>query len=316
MNRILSEKNEEKESIHIPVLFAESIDALNINPKGIYVDGTLGGAGHAEAIVGKLEKSGTFIGIDVDIDAIKRAQTRLESYPCQKYFIHDNFRNLDSILSKIKIESVSGILLDLGWSSFQIDDASRGLSFTNDGPLDMNLSKGLDAERVTAYEIINSWEESTLADIFYGYGDEVKARVIARHIVSVRKAQPIATTHQLAQVVIEALFPKKVASNKDAYFKIHPATKVFQALRIAVNDELQTVTDAIHVGISKLKNGGRFAIITFHSGEDRIVKHLFKSYVDEGKIKLITKKPLSPTDEEVRANPRARSSKLRIIEKL
>ena len=316
MNRILSEKNEEKESIHIPVLFAESIDALNINPKGIYVDGTLGGAGHAEAIVGKLEKSGTFIGIDVDIDAIKRAQTRLESYPCQKYFIHDNFRNLDSILSKIKIESVSGILLDLGWSSFQIDDASRGLSFINDGPLDMNLSKGLDAERVTAYEIINSWEESTLADIFYGYGDEVKARVIARHIVSVRKAQPIATTHQLAQVVIEALFPKKVASNKDAYFKIHPATKVFQALRIAVNDELQTVTDAIHVGISKLKNGGRFAIITFHSGEDRIVKHLFKSYVDEGKIKLITKKPLSPTDEEVRANPRARSSKLRIIEKL
>ncbi len=312
----MTEKTSEKESGHIPVLFAESIEALDIDPKGIYVDGTLGGAGHAEAIVEKLSKAGTLIGIDVDIDAIKRAQVRLEKYQCQKYFIHNNFRNLDSILSKVNIESVSGILLDLGWSSFQIDDATRGLSFINDGPLDMNLSKGLDAERVTAYEIINSWEESTLADIFYGYGDEVKARVIARHIVSVRKAQPIATTHQLAQVVIEAMFPKKVAANKDAYFKIHPATKVFQALRIAVNDELQTVTDAIHVGITKLRKGGRFAIITFHSGEDRIVKHLFKSYVDEGLIKLITKKPIGPTDEEVRANPRARSSKLRIIEKL
>jgi 16S rRNA (cytosine1402-N4)-methyltransferase len=316
MNKRFPEKKSEKESGHTPVLFTESIDALNINPKGIYVDGTLGGAGHAEAIVEKLGKQGTFIGIDVDIDAIKRAQTRLESYPCHKYFMHDNFRNLDSILSKVDIKSVSGILLDLGWSSFQINDASRGLSFVNDGPLDMNLSKGLDTERVTAHEIINSWEESTLADIFYGYGDEVKARVIARHIVSVRKAQPITTTHQLAQVVIEALFPKKVATNKDAYFKIHPATKVFQALRIAVNDELQTVTDTIHVGIEKLATGGRFAIITFHSGEDRIVKHLFKSYVDQGIIQLVTKKPISPTDEEVRANPRARSSKLRIIEKI
>lgn len=316
MSRTLAEKTSEKESGHIPVLFTESIEALDIDPKGIYVDGTLGGAGHAEAIVEKLGKQGVFIGIDVDIDAIKRAQTRLESYPCHKYFMHDNFRNLDSILSKVDIESVSGILLDLGWSSFQIDDSTRGLSFINDGPLDMNLSKGLDTERVTAYEIVNSWEESTLADIFYGYGDEVKARVIARHIVAVRKAQPITTTHQLAQVVIEALFPKKVAANKDAYFKIHPATKVFQALRIAVNDELQTVTDTIHVGIEKLATGGRFAIITFHSGEDRIVKHLFKSYVDQGTIRLVTKKPISPTDEEVRANPRARSSKLRIIEKL
>jgi 16S rRNA (cytosine1402-N4)-methyltransferase len=304
-----------KESIHIPVLFSESIEALAIDPDGIYVDGTLGGAGHAEAIVQQLSKKGTFIGIDVDSDAITRAQTRLKSYQCKKHLVHDNFRNLDLILTKLGIESVSGILLDLGWSSFQIDDASRGLSFLHDGPLDMNLSKGMEGERITAYEIINFWEESTLADIFYAYGDESKARVIARYIVQVRKTEPITTTGKLASVVIQALFPKKVASKKDLYFKIHPATKVFQALRIAVNDELQVVTDTVPKAVKCLAPNGRLAIITFHSGEDRIVKHLFKSYADENMVSLVVKKPLAPTDEEIKHNPRSRSAKLRIIQK-
>ncbi len=298
---------------HVPVLLGESVEALAIDPSGIYVDGTLGGAGHAEEIVKQLSSKGTFIGCDVDHDAIMRATKRLSSYSCKKYFIHDNFRNLDQILDKLKIDKVSGILLDLGWSSFQINDASRGLSFMNDGPLDMNLSKGMSGERLTAYEIINNWAEETLADIFYGYGDETKARVIARHIVKVRKEKVIATTHELAQVVIECLFPN---AKKNPYFKIHPATKVFQALRIAVNDELQVVTDAINGGIESLAPKGRFAIITFHSGEDRIVKHLFKAFVEQEKIKLITKKPLVPSDSEIRDNPRSRSSKLRIIEKL
>ena len=298
---------------HVPVLLTESVEALAIDPDGIYVDGTLGGAGHAEEIVKQLSSKGTFIGCDVDHDAIMRATERLSPYPSKKYFIHENFRNLDQILDKLKINEVSGILLDLGWSSFQINDASRGLSFMNDGPLDMNLSKGMSSERLTAYEIINNWAEETLADIFYGYGDETKARVIARHIVKVRKEKPITTTHQLAQTVIECLFPN---AKKNPYFKIHPATKVFQALRIAVNDELQVVTDAINVGIESLAPQGRFAIITFHSGEDRIVKHLFKSFAEQGTVKLITKKPIVPSDTEIRENPRSRSSKLRIIEKL
>ena len=298
---------------HVPVLLKESVEALAIDPDGIYVDGTLGGAGHAEEIVKQLSSKGIFIGCDVDHDAIMRATERLSSYPAKKYFIHENFRNLNQILEKLKIEKVSGILLDLGWSSFQINDASRGLSFMNDGPLDMNLSKGMSGERLTAYEIINNWAEETLADIFYGYGDETKARVIARHIVKVRKEKPITTTHQLAQIVIECLFPN---AKKNPYFKIHPATKVFQALRIAVNDELQVLTDVINVGIESLALQGRFAIITFHSGEDRIVKHLFKSFTEQGTVKLITKKPIVPSDTEIRENPRSRSSKLRIIEKL
>ncbi len=298
---------------HVPVLLHECVEALAIDPDGVYVDGTLGGAGHAEEITKRLSPRGVMIGCDVDHDAIMRAKDRLSTYSCKKYFVHDNFRNLDRILDQLGIETVSGILLDLGWSSFQINDASRGLSFTHDGPLDMNLSKGLSGDRLTAYEIINFWEEETLADIFYGYGDEKKSRVIARCIVSERKKKPIATTHELAQIVIQALFPN---AKKDPYFKIHPATKVFQALRIAVNDELQVVTDAINKGVAVLAPKGRFAIITFHSGEDRIVKHLFKSFVDQGLVTLVNKKPIAPSETEVQNNPRSRSSKLRIIEKL
>lgn len=298
---------------HIPVLLSESVAALDIDSKGIYVDGTLGGAGHAEEIIKQLSPKGIFIGCDVDHDAIVRATKQLSPYVCKKYFIHDNFRNLDKVLEKLKIEQVSGILLDLGWSSFQINDSTRGLSFMNDGPLDMNLSKGMPGERLTAYEIINNWSEETLADIFYGYGDETKARVIARYIVKLRKEKPITSTHQLAQAVITCLFPN---AKKNPYFKIHPATKIFQALRIAVNDELQVVTDAINKGIHVLAPKGRFAIITFHSGEDRIVKHLFKSFAEQGIIKIVTKKPIVPSESEIRENPRSRSSKLRIIEKL
>ena len=308
---------QQKETIeHIPVLLDECIKSLNINSSGIYIDGTLGGAGHAEEIAKQLSKQGTLIGCDVDHDAIIRAQSRLKDYPCNKKLIHNNFRNLDAILNQVDIKQVDGILLDLGWSSFQIADPERGLSFQNDGPLDMNLSKGMNDERITAYEIVNFWEEGTLADIFFAYGDEPKARVIARYIVQERQKNKITTTKELARIVIEALFPKKVASKKELYFKIHPATKVFQALRIAVNDELEVVTETIHAGIKHLAQGGRFSIITFHSGEDRIVKHLFKTYADQGIIKLITKKPIVPTDKELQINPRARSSKLRVVEKL
>lgn len=296
---------------HVPVLLQECIDGLQIDANGIYIDGTLGGAGHSEEIAKHLSKQGMLIGCDIDHDAIMRAQVRLKSYPCKKHFVHDNFRNLTHILDQLGISGISGILLDLGWSSFQIADPDRGLSFLHDGPLDMNLSKGMAGDRLTAYEIVNTWSEETLADIFYGYGDEVKARVIARHIVSIRRTHPIQTTHDLANAVIDAMYTKK----RPTHFKIHPATRVFQALRIAVNDELQAVTDGIHAGISSLSPGGRFVIITFHSGEDRIVKHLFKSAVGQGIATLVVKKPIIPQLSEIRDNPRSRSAKLRIIEK-
>jgi len=307
---------EQETLIHVPVLFQESIHALAITPDGIYVDGTLGGAGHASAIADQLSARGTFIGCDVDHDALSRAQERLASYPCTRFLIHDNFRNLGHILDRLEIPEVHGILLDLGWSSFQMSDRERGLSFMQDGPLDMNLSKGIPGEHITAYDIINFWEETTLADIFFGYGDEPKARKIARQIIEERQVRPIATTFELRDLVVRALFPKHVAEKKSPYFKIHPATKVFQALRIAVNDELQTLTDAIHVGIGRLARNGRFAIITFHSGEDRIVKNLFKLYVEQGLAELVVKKPIVPSDAELADNPRARSAKLRIIKKI
>ncbi len=306
-------KESTTEIMHVPVLFRESVDGLAIQSTGVYLDGTLGGAGHAQEIAKQLSASGTFIGCDVDSEAINRAQIRLKSYPCEKHFIHDNFRNLESILEKLGIDSVSGILLDLGWSSFQIADPDRGLSFLHDGPLDMNLSKGLSGDRLTAYEIINSWEESAIADVFFHYGDERKSRVIAKHIVETRKKHPIRTTGELAQMIINILHPH---AKENPYFKIHPATKVFQALRIAVNDELQVITDAVHAGIRKLAHGGRFAIITFHSGEDRIVKHLFREYADQGKVTLVTKKPVVPSESEIAENPRSRSSKLRIVQKI
>ncbi len=304
-----------KQSLHIPVLYSESLEALAIRPDGVYIDGTLGGAGHAFGIAEQLSSNGTFIGCDVDYDAIVRAQEKLAPLSCKKYFVHNNFRNIIDILHSLSIDQVDGILLDLGWSSFQIEDHDRGLSFMHDGPLDMNLAKGLSGERLTAYEIINFWEEETLADIFYGYGDEPKARVIARHLVQVRKDSLIMTTHQLAREVINALFPKKIASGKSLKFKIHPATKVFQALRIAVNDEFGAITDALHAGIQCLAPQGRFAVITFHSGEDRIVKHIFKSYADTQTIQLVHKKPLTPSQGEIISNIRSRSAKLRIIEK-
>jgi 16S rRNA (cytosine1402-N4)-methyltransferase len=298
--------------IHIPVLLREAVEALAVANAGTYVDGTLGGAGHAEEIVGQLSNRGTFIGCDVDSDAIMRAQERLKKFKCTKHFVHDNFRNLSGILAKLGIQNVNGILLDLGWSSFQIADANRGLSFLQDGPLDMNLSKGMPGERLTAYDIVNFWEEKTLADIFYGYGDETKARVIAKYLVAERKNQPIATTHQLATAVVKAIYKGKTPK----YFKIHPATKVFQALRIAVNDELQTIVEGIHSAINHLQPGGRLAVITFHSGEDRIVKQIFKEYQQQGIVALLSKKPVGPTDDEIMSNPRSRSAKLRVIEKI
>jgi len=295
--------------MHIPVLLHESIEALALKQNGIYVDGTLGGAGHSFEIAQHLGPDGTLIGFDLDSHALARAQEKLASTVCKKIFVRENFRTIDTVLSKNDIHSVDGILLDLGFSSFQIEDPERGLSFQHDGPLHMTLKDAPTSEDITAWDIINTWSESMIADLIYAYGDESASRKIARAIIDHRTRQPINTTFELKQV-IESVLPRK------PWMRTHPATKTFQALRIAVNDEYGAIKEVLEKGFALLKPGGRFAIITFHSGEDRIVKNYFRDQSHSEQVLLITKKPIKPSDEEIRNNPRARSAQLRIIEKI
>lgn len=294
--------------MHIPVLFQESIDALAIKSDGVYVDGTLGGAGHAHEIAKHLGPDGTLIGFDLDSDAITRAQEKLAGMKCNVILVRENFRNIDRVLTEHHIDHVDGIFLDLGWSSFQIADASRGLSFQVDGPLQMTLKDHPTEEDITAWDIVNTWDESIIADLIYAYSDERASRKIARAIVDMRKRKAIDTTFDLV-AVIESIMPRK------PWMKTNPATKTFQALRIAVNDEYKVVEEVLEKGFKILTSGGRFAIITFHSGEDRIVKNYFRDQAHADLATLITKKPIKPSETEVRENPRSRSAQLRIIVK-
>lgn len=294
--------------MHIPVLFQESIDALAIRPDGVYVDGTLGGAGHALAIAQHLGPHGTLIGFDVDSHALARAREVLRDVSCKIILVQDNFRNLAQVLKDRHIQEVHGILLDLGWSSFQIADAHRGFSFQQNGPLKMTLRDTLSQDDLTAWDIVNTWEEEHIADILYGYGDEHASRRIAHALVQARRKAPLETTFDLVEV-IHSVLPQK------GWMHTNTATKTFQALRITVNDEYGALHDVLDQGIHALAPHGRFAIITFHSGEDRIVKQAFRTAAAEQRVGLVTKKPISPSFEETQKNPRARSSKLRIIEK-
>lgn len=295
--------------MHIPVLFQESIDALSIRSNGTYVDGTLGGAGHAQEIVRHLGPDGTLIGFDLDSHALKRAEILKGMTQARVLLVQENFRNMTKVFDEYEIDQVDGIFLDLGWSSFQIADPKRGLSFQEDGPLQMTLADKPGSEDITAWDIVNTWSESTIADILYAYGDETASRKIARAIIDARSQKTIETTFELVEVILSVM-PRK------AWMKTHPATKTFQALRIAVNDEYGALKQALEAGLERLGPRGRFAIITFHSGEDRIVKHFFREAADLGKAELITKKPITPSDEELSQNPRARSSKLRILQKI
>ncbi|MDB4983988.1 MAG: mraW [Patescibacteria group bacterium] len=304
--------------MHIPVLFNESIEALSIKKDGTYVDGTLGGAGHACEIARHLGPDGTLIGFDLDSNAIARAKEKLtpsairsggSGQMCKVILVQENFRNLDKVLEEHDIQEVEGIFLDLGWSSFQIADASRGLSFQEDGPLKMTLKDNPGEDDVTAYDIVNSWDEKTIADTIYTYGDERASRRIAKAIVDWRRKKPIITTFDLVSV-IESVMPRK------PWMKTNPATKTFQALRIATNDEYGALGETLEKGFERLKQSGRFAIISFHSGEDRIVKNFFRDKAHADLATLITKKPITPSEAELAVNPRARSSKLRILEKI
>lgn len=306
---------------HISVLLNEVIDGLNINETGIYVDCTLGGAGHSSEIIKKINAEGRLIGIDQDIEALNAAKEKLKAYE-NVIYVHNNFTNIESILNDLKVDRVDGILMDLGVSSYQLDNGERGFSYMKDAPLDMRMDR--DAE-LTAYKIINEYSEEKLYKIIRDYGEEKFASRIAKFIIDRRKKNTINTTFELVDI-IKAAIPAKARREGP-----HPAKRTFQAIRIEVNGELLILDKAIEGSINKLKEGGRLAIITFHSLEDRIVKNKFKELADPckcpkdfpicvcgklPKVKIITKKPIEPTENELTENPRSRSAKLRLAEKI
>ncbi|MBI2030043.1 16S rRNA (cytosine(1402)-N(4))-methyltransferase RsmH [Candidatus Kaiserbacteria bacterium] len=293
---------------HQSVLLHEAIRELEIRPDDTVIDATLGGAGHARAIAEALESSGILIGFDLDQAAIARAQRALADAKPQIHLIRSNFRNLANELAAREISSVDKALFDLGWSGYQLA-AGRGFSFLSDEPLLMTYVQEITPETLTAREIVNEWEEESLIDIISGWGEERYARRIASMIVNRRSTKPFETARDLADEI------KACVPSVYRYGRIHPATKTFQALRIAVNDELGALQEGLASAWKILSPGGRIAVITFHSIEDRIVKQLFVQWEKEEGGKRITKKPLTPSDEELSHNPRARSAKLRVIEK-
>ncbi len=305
---------------HISVLKEESVAGLNIDPTGIYVDCTTGGGGHSLEIAKRLT-TGRLICIDKDTDALKAAGERLKDYTSKITFVNDNFANIIDILDRLNIDKVNGMLADLGVSSYQIDTAERGFSFMHNARLDMRMNK---TQSLDAYEVINTYSEKDLADIMFKYGEEHNSRQIARKIVTNRAKKPIETTFELRDIVVSSYPPK--FQNKPSL-----CNKVFQAIRIEVNNELQDLANSVENMLSKLAKFGRLCIITFHPLEDRIVKQAFKLHSTDcicppripkcvcghkADIRLITTHPVIPSDNELLSNSRSGSAKLRIAEKL
>ena len=307
---------------HETVMLDEVIQGLNIKSDGIYVDGTLGGGGHSEEICKKLDKSGLLIGIDRDKDALVASGKRLEKYSCRKIFIQSNYSEIKNVLKGLKLSGVDGAILDLGVSSFQLDNAQRGFSYMRNAPLDMRMNQD---DHFTAYDVITGYSEKELSRVIAKYGEERWHSRIAEFIVKERKKEDIKTTEQLVDV-IKAAIPAKARREGP-----HPAKRTFQAIRIEVNEELSRLKKAVGEFCEVLNEGGRFCVISFHSLEDRIVKETFNEKSNPctcpkefpicvcgkvAEIKKITRKPMTPSPEEMENNPRSRSSKLRIIERI
>jgi len=305
---------------HVSVLLKECIEGLNIKPNGIYVDGTLGGGGHSFKILQLLE-NGKLIGIDQDTDALKAATEKLKIFEGKFIPVHRNFSDIENVLDELGIAKIDGLILDLGVSSFQLDEAERGFSYMNDGKLDMRMNQ---SDTFTAFDIVNTYSERKLTEIINAYGEENWANRIAKFIIEARMDKPIETTFELVEVIKKAI---PAAARKDGP---HPAKRTFQAIRIEVNNELKIIDQTIEATVKRLNKGGRIAIITFHSLEDRIVKTAYKNLAQgctcppefpicicggKPKVKIISRKPILPSDEEIEMNPRARSAKLRVAEK-
>jgi 16S rRNA (cytosine1402-N4)-methyltransferase len=296
------------ESAHIPVMPKEALDLLQLPQGGIVVDGTLGMAGHARLMAQALGPHGHLIAIDRDSASLGQAKNRLASLDLKIDLLQGNFSALDKILAGLKVSAVDGIILDLGISSFQLDDEARGFAFRFDGPLDMRMAPEM--QGISAADLVNTLKEVELEKIIFEFGEERFARRIAAAIVMHRSKAKIMTTKNLADIILRAL-PHGYTRGR-----IHPATRTFQALRIAVNEELEALSLGLEVCFKMLKKGGRLCVISFHSLEDRIVKNKFKSLSFEQEGRILTKRPLVATDEECAANPRSRSAKMRGIERL
>lgn len=306
---------------HVSVLLNETIEKLNIKKDGIYVDCTLGGAGHSSEILKRLSEKGRLIGIDQDTDAINAAKEKLKEYKNVTY-VHDNFHNIKNILDKLDIEKVDGILMDLGVSSYQLDKPERGFSYMHDAPLDMRMNKD---SNFSAFDVVNGYDENKLYEVIRNYGEEKFAKRIAQFIVNKRNEGDINSTLELVEIIKSAI-PAKFRRQGP-----HPAKRTFQAIRIEVNGELEILNSTIEDGVDKLLDSGRMCIITFHSLEDRIVKNKFKELKNPcicppdipmcvcgriPKIEIITRKPIEPSEYEISINPRSRSAKLRVAEKI
>lgn len=314
----------EKENVnfsHRSVLLDECIEALDIKPDGIYVDGTAGGAGHSSKIAERLT-TGRLIAIDQDETAVKVATERLSVYGERAMVVRSNFSSVREVCEDLNIERIDGILMDLGVSSYQLDTPERGFSYNYDAPLDMRMNKG---SAFSAYDVVNGYTEQQLRDVIFGYGEEKFGGKIASEIFKTREVKPIETTFELVDIIKRAI-PAAARQNGP-----HPAKRTFQAIRIEVNGELNVIAPAIEDATSLLRSGGRIAIITFHSLEDRIVKQKYASLAsgctcpknfpvcvcgNKPKLKIITKKPILPSDTELEENPRSRSAKLRVAEKI
>ncbi|MEE1085844.1 MAG: 16S rRNA (cytosine(1402)-N(4))-methyltransferase RsmH [Schaedlerella sp.] len=307
---------------HVSVLLNETVDGLDIKPDGIYVDGTLGGGGHAYEVCKRLNDKGRFVGIDQDAAAIEAASDRLKDFGEKVTIIRSNYCEMKSQLKNIGIEKVDGIVIDLGVSSYQLDTVDRGFSYRFDAPLDMRMDQ---RQQITARDIINTYSEAELFRVIRDYGEDKFAKNIAKHIVKEREKAPIETTEQLNEVIRHAI-PMKVRKNTG-----HPSKKTFQAIRIELNHELDVLRDTLDDMIEMLNPGGRVCIITFHSLEDRIVKSAFRKNENpctcpshfpvcvcgnKSKGKVITKKPILPGEEELENNSRSKSAKLRIFERV
>lgn len=305
---------------HVSVMLNETIDYLNIKEDGVYVDCTLGGAGHALYLLNQLNDKGRLIAIDQDLTAIENAKEVLKEHLHKVTFVHNNFRELTNILNELEIEKVDGIYYDLGVSSPQLDVPERGFSYHNDAKLDMRMDQ---TQSLSAYEVVNQWSYEALVRVFFRYGEEKFSKQIARRIEAHREQQPIETTLELVDVIKEGI-PAK-ARRKGG----HPAKRVFQAIRIAVNDELSAFEDSVEQAIECVKVGGRISVITFHSLEDRLCKQIFQEFekgpdVPRGlpvipeaytpKLKRVNRKPITATDDDLNENNRARSAKLRVAE--
>lgn len=325
MSKMPSNQEETKVLIHHPVLLEEICEQLELRKKRNVVDATLGFGGHASVMLQHMPKNGKLIGFDADSEHLKEAKKKLRKFKDRTILVHSNFVHMTDELQKTKVRAIDAFLFDLGIASPHVDNPARGFSFMQDGPLDMRFNI---KQELTAADVINEYPEKELVRIFEEYGEERWAKKIAREIVRSRRNKSFKTTKQLADFVEKLVFrpkpvkkkPGKKGGKKAKRGRIHPATRVFQAVRIEVNRELDVLSEALQQAVELLKPKGRIAVISYHSLEDRIVKHFFRGLAHDNErkavLRLVTKKPIVPTDAEILANPRSRSAKLRIVEKL